>query len=158
MPLSGVNAAAGPPDPGAGPGRGGPAPVGVSSRLPMRLSLLAALLFFSLGPWTPGCGPTAAEQRPEPTPREDDELSARDWHDRAVRLESEARIANEHGDPCPDTCALAARTCELARQICALADGDAHDEGTRMLCDDVTPRCEHAAATTEARCGCAGGG
>jgi hypothetical protein len=114
------------------------------------LRILCTLALAALG----ACGATAAEQRPDPMPREDEELQARGWHDRVVRLEGEAAAANGRGDPCPDTCAIAARACELTQHICALSESDSGDEGTRVLCEDARPRCDAATASTAARCSC----
>lgn len=100
------------------------------------------------------CGGGLEEARAEPSSREHDELRARDWHDRAVRLEGEALAAAERGDDCAERCRLATRTCELSRQICDLSRSDENDEGTRVLCEDAEPRCERTrASASDCSCG-----
>ena len=107
-----------------------------------------ALLFL-----LPACGGLESE-RADPGPRESDELQARHWHDRVVRLEGEATLAAERGDECDPTCAIAHRACELTEQICDLARSDGTDEGTAVLCEDAEPRCARARSAVGARCEC----
>lgn len=101
-----------------------------------------------------GCGGGLEEARAEPSSREDDELTAREWHDRVVRLEGEARLAADEGEDCGSRCAIAARACELGERICGLARADENDEGTRMLCEDARPRCAATRAAAAAGCEC----
>ena len=60
----------------------------------------------------PACGGLQSE-RADPHPRESDELHAREWHDRVVRLEGETSEAAAAGDDCGAVCQLATRACEL---------------------------------------------
>lgn len=99
------------------------------------------------------CGGGLEEARAEPSSREHDELRAREWHDRVVRLEGEALTAAGRDDACSERCSMAARACDLATQICDLSRADENDEGTRVLCEDAEPRCERARAST-ADCSC----
>lgn len=99
-----------------------------------------------------GCGGGLANERADPQPREDEEIEARAWHDRVVRLQSEARLANERGEPCEHLCEIVARACALTEQICELSARDDGDEGTRMLCEDARPRCASSTSEAGARC------
>ncbi len=114
--------------------------------------LVAALLAGAIA----GCGGGLEEARSEPSSREGDELRAREWHDRVVRLESEAIIAAQQEEECGPRCGLAARTCELAEQICDVSEADDNDEGTRVLCEDARPRCQRANAAASS-CACEAG-
>lgn len=102
-----------------------------------------------------GCGGGLEETRSEPVDREADELRAREWHDRVVRLGGEAEVAAERGEECAQRCALAERACELTGRICDLAARDSNDEGTSVLCEDARPRCDQARAAAGTGCDCA---
>lgn len=115
----------------------------------MRASAVIAFLLLVL----PACGALESE-RADPSPRESDELQAREWHDRVVRLEGEATLAAERGDDCSASCSIAARACELTQQICDLARSDDSDEGTRVLCEDAEPRCSGARSAAASHCTC----
>lgn len=110
------------------------------------------IVLFALASWV-GCGGGLADGRVEPTAREDEELRARHWHEQVVELESETALAAERGEDCVRTQALAARACELATEICALARADERDEGTAMLCEDAEPRCASARSMALTHCG-----
>jgi hypothetical protein len=99
------------------------------------------------------CGSSLEGQSASPAPREGDELQARAWHDRVVRLEGEATWSASQGEPCEQTCSLAARACELTDRICSLASAEDLDEGTRVLCEDARARCQSARSATSA-CSC----
>jgi hypothetical protein len=85
------------------------------------------------------CGSSLEGQSASPAPREGDELQARAWHDRVVRLEGEATWS--------------ASPCELTDRICSLASAEDLDEGTRVLCEDARARCQSARSATSA-CSC----
>jgi hypothetical protein len=119
-------------------------------------SLVGAFCVLSIAA-AAGCGGGLEETRSEPVDREADELRAREWPDRVVRLGGEAELAAERGEECASRCALAARACELTQRICDLAASDSNDEGTSVLCEDARPRCDRArAASDECDCGSAG--
>jgi len=117
----------------------------------MRSVAVIALLLTSLA----ACGGLQSE-RADPHPRESDELHAREWHDRVVRLEGEAAEAAASSDDCGTVCPLAIRACELTARICDLANRDDGDEGTRVLCEDAEPRCASARGAAASRCECPG--
>jgi hypothetical protein len=103
-----------------------------------------------------GCGASLENSALAPASGEDASLEARGWHERVVALESETRRAMDDAR-CDDACLAAARACTMTGQICAVADEDGHDEGTRMLCDDAQGRCDAARTAAASGCACEAG-
>ena len=101
-----------------------------------------------------GCGGALENETVSAPEGEDAAMRARSQHARVVALEGEARRAAEAAR-CDDACVASDEACALASQICGAADADAHDEGTRLLCEDASPRCETARSVAASGCVCA---
>ncbi|UJR79949.1 hypothetical protein [Sandaracinus amylolyticus] len=119
----------------------------------MRAAWIACVVMMAAASGIAGCGGGLESAHADPTEHEDDAMLARQWHERVVRLESEANVAAQREEACAPRCEIAAHACDLSGRICELAGHDDHDEGTRMLCEDARPRCDRARAAAGA-CGC----